>query len=184
MNHKIKIIGGQWRSRQIEVFNAQGLRPTPARVRETLFNWLQADVFNSRCLDLFAGSGALSFEALSRGAQTVVQIENNPQVCQVLKQNAQKLASSNIELQQIDAFTYLKTAESNAFNIVFVDPPFSQNCVLDSCYLLQRNGWLSEHAKIYIESEHDLDLSILPASWQLLKHKKAGDVTYRLFEFI
>jgi 16S rRNA (guanine966-N2)-methyltransferase len=104
VNHKIKIIGGQWRSRQIDVLDAQGLRPTPSRVRETLFNWLQADIVNSHCLDLFAGSGALGFEALSRGAKTVVQIERNPLACHVLRKNAQTLATSSIKLQTSGCF--------------------------------------------------------------------------------
>ena len=184
MNHKIKIIGGQWRSRQIDVLDAQGLRPTPSRVRETLFNWLQADIVNSHCLDLFAGSGALGFEALSRGAKTVVQIERNPLACHVLRKNAQTLATSSIKLQQADAFEYLQTAETRPFDIVFVDPPFFQGFVLQSCDLLERHGWLSGYTKIYIESEHELELTTLSSSWHLLKHKRAGDVMYRLFEFI
>jgi 16S rRNA (guanine966-N2)-methyltransferase len=184
VNHKIKIIGGQWRSRQIEVLDAQGLRPTPSRVRETLFNWLQADIVNSNCLDLFAGSGALSFEALSRGAKTVVQIESNPLACQVLRKNAQTFATSNVKLQQTDAFEYLTTVEPKPFDIVFVDPPFLQGFVLQSCDLLQCKGWLAGHTKVYIESEHALELTTLSSAWHLLKHKRAGDVTYRLFEFI
>ena len=106
MNNRIKIIGGTWRSRQIAVIDEQGLRPTPARVRETLFNWLQADIFNSQCLDVFSGSGALGFEAASRGARLVVAIENNVPAYQALKDNAAKLSAAQMTFIQKDALAY------------------------------------------------------------------------------
>jgi 16S rRNA (guanine966-N2)-methyltransferase len=177
---KIKIIGGQWRSRQIDVLDAEGLRPTPNRVRETLFNWLQSDIFNSHCLDLFAGSGALSFEAASRGAKTVVQIENNPTACEVLKSNAEKLGASQIQVIQTDALTYLTKIPANPFDIIFIDPPFGLNLVAQSGELLEKNNWLAPYAKIYIETETTLTFE-LPERWQLLKSKVAGEVAYRLF---
>lgn len=180
--NKIKIIGGNWRSRQIEVLDAQGLRPTPNRVRETLFNWLQGDIFNAHCLDLFAGSGALSFEAASRGAKSVIQIENNANVCQVLKANAEKLSATQIQIMQTDALTFLAQSPEKPFEIVFIDPPFGLDLVTQSCALLQKNHWLIPYAKIYIETEIALKLD-LPENWQLLKDKKAGEVAYRLFEF-
>lgn len=179
---KIKIIGGNWRSRQIEVLDAQGLRPTPNRVRETLFNWLQGDIFNAHCLDLFAGSGALSFEAASRGAKSVIQIENNAAACDVLKTNAQKLGAVQIQTLQTDALTYLAKSPETPFDIVFIDPPFGLDLVSQSCDLLAKNSWLAPYAKIYIETETTLKLE-LPANWQLLKDKTAGDVAYRLFTF-
>ncbi len=178
----LTIIGGQWRSRKIEVFDAEGLRPTPNRVRETLFNWLQADIFNSRCLDLFAGSGALSFEAASRGAKNVMQIENNVAVCQVLKSNAEKLNASQIQTIQSDALVYLQNSPENPFDVVFIDPPFGFDLVVRSCELLEKNNWLAPYAKIYIETETNLTLE-LPENWQRLKSKIAGEVAYRLFEF-
>lgn len=180
--NKIKIIGGNWRSRQIEVLDAQGLRPTPNRVRETLFNWLQGDIFNAHCLDLFAGSGALSFEAASRGAKSVVQIENNAAACDVLKANSAKLGASQIQTVQSDALTYLTKSPVTPFNLVFIDPPFGLNLVVQSADLLTKNNWLAPYAKIYIETETTLKLD-LPENWRLLKDKKAGEVAYRLFEF-
>ena len=176
----LKIIGGQWRSRQIDVLDADGLRPTPNRVRETLFNWLQADIFNSRCLDLFAGSGALSFEAASRGAKNVVQIENNLAACTALKANAQKLDATNVHMVQSDTLAYLAKTPPNQFDVIFIDPPFGLDLVLQSCELLKKNLWLAPYAKIYIETETTLKLE-LPESWQLLKSKVAGEVAYSLF---
>ena len=126
MQNKLSIIGGNWRSRKISFEDAEGLRPTPARVRETLFNWLQYDIIGSRCLDLYAGSGALSFEAASRGAKSVVQVENNPVACRCLKTNALALKAEQIKVVQMDAFRYL-AGDAQAFDIVFVDPPFNLN---------------------------------------------------------
>ncbi|MDD2864333.1 MAG: 16S rRNA (guanine(966)-N(2))-methyltransferase RsmD [Methylococcales bacterium] len=182
MLSKIKIIGGNWRSRQIEVLDAQGLRPTPNRVRETLFNWLQGDIFNAYCLDLFAGSGALSFEAASRGAKSVVQVENNAAACDVLKVNAQKLGAVQIQTLQTDALTYLAKSPETPFDIVFIDPPFGLDLVAQSCDLLAKNNWLAPYAKIYVETETTLKLE-LPENWLLLKDKSAGEVAYRLFQF-
>ena len=178
----LKIIGGQWRSRQIDVLDAEGLRPTPNRVRETLFNWLQSDVFNSRCLDLFAGSGALSFEAASRGAKSVIQIENNAAACGALKRNAEKLAASQIQMTQSDVLAYLAKPPANPFDIVFIDPPFGLGLVAQSCALLEKNLWLAPYAKIYVETETILTVDDLPERWHLLKSKIAGEVAYRLFE--
>ncbi len=179
---KIKIIGGNWRSRQIEVIDVQGLRPTPNRVRETLFNWLQSDIFNSRCLDLDAGSGALSIEAASRGAKTVIQIENNLAACRMLQANIEKLSASQIQTIQSDALIYLEKSQKIPFDIAFIDPPFGLNLVIQSCELFNKGNWLAPYANIYIETETDLTLKQLPKHWQLLKSKVAGDVAYRLFE--
>ncbi len=181
-NGNINIIGGQWRSRKIEVVDADGLRPTPNRVRETLFNWLQSDIFNSRCLDLFAGSGALSFEAASRGAKSIVQIENNAAAYSVLKTNVEKFAATQIQTIQTDALSYLKNAPKETFDIVFIDPPFGLDLVSQSCEWLEKNNWLAPYAKIYIETETHLTLQ-LPENWRLLKSKSAGEVAYQLFEY-
>ncbi|MDD5229271.1 MAG: 16S rRNA (guanine(966)-N(2))-methyltransferase RsmD [Methylococcales bacterium] len=178
---KVKIIGGQWRSRQIDVLDAEGLRPTPNRVRETLFNWLQADIFNSRCLDLFAGSGALSFEAASRGAKTIVQVENNVAAYGVLKLNVEKLGATQIQTVQSDALSYLAKPPVNPFDIIFIDPPFGLDLVAKTCELLEKQNWLTPYSKIYVETETDLTFE-LPERWQLLKSKVAGEVAYRLFE--
>ncbi|MGZ4959990.1 MAG: 16S rRNA (guanine(966)-N(2))-methyltransferase RsmD [Methylomonas sp.] len=180
MTNKLRIIGGRWRSRQIVFDDAPGLRPTPARVRETLFNWLQTDIANSRCLDLFAGSGALGFEAASRGAKCVVQVESNPKACQKLQENIAALQASQIEVVPLDVGRFLQRP-AECFDLVFLDPPFGHDLVLPTCQMLERQGWLASYAKIYIEAERNLTLVDMPANWQPLKNKTAGEVGYYLF---
>lgn len=181
MKNKLKIIAGNWRSRQITFDNLEGLRPTPSRVRETLFNWLQDDIINSRCLDLYAGSGALSFEAASRGARKVVQVEQNPKVCRQLKANAVNLNATQVKLIQSDVFRFL-VSDIQLFNLVFIDPPFHKNLAIQSCQWLEDKGWLATGAKIYLEVEHKLSLNGIPKNWQLLKTKSAGELDYYLFQ--
>ena len=181
MSNKLRIIGGNWRSRCITFVDAPGLRPTPARVRETVFNWLRNDIIGSRCLDLYAGSGALSFEAASREAKSVVQVENNPLACRALKENAVALAAGQIKIVQSDVFRYL-AGDAEAFDIVFIDPPFAQSLAVQTCQWLEDKGWLSPHAKIYVETESTLKLVGMPPNWRLLKSKTAGEVGYCLFE--
>lgn len=181
MPNKLRIIGGDWRSRCVTFADAPGLRPTPARVRETLFNWLRNVIIGSRCLDLYAGSGALGFEAASRGAKSVVQVENNAQVCRALKENAIKLAASQIKIVQMDAFRYL-AGDAETFDVVFIDPPFAMALAVQTCQWLEEKGWLSQHAKIYVEAERTLKLEGMPANWRQLKSKTAGEVGYHLFE--
>ena len=183
MNNRINIIGGTWRSRHIAVIDEQGLRPTPARVRETLFNWLQADIFNSQCLDVFSGSGALGFEAASRGARLVVAIENNVPAYQALKSNAAKLSASQMTFIQTDALAYLAAPANTQFDIVFLDPPFGLGLIAQSIELLDKQQWLAPYAKIYVETENALNIDAhIPKNWHGLKNKIAGEVTYRLFE--
>lgn len=181
MKNKVKIIGGEWRSRNITFIDSPGLRPTPSRVRETLFNWLQHDILGRRCLDLYAGSGALSFEAASRGAKAVLQVEENPLVCRQLHENAQVLKATQIKLVQSEVFRFL-AGNSEPFDIVFIDPPFGKNLAVQTCQWLEDKGWLSANAKIYVEVEQNLVLDGLPENWQLLKHKTAGEVGYHLFQ--
>ena len=188
MQNKLSIIGGNWRSRKISFEDAEGLRPTPARVRETLFNWLQYDVIGSRCLDCYAGSGALSFEAASRGAKFVIQVENNPMACRNLKANAVALAAEQIKIVQMEVFRYL-AGDAQTFDLVFIDPPFNLGLAAQTCQWLEDKGWLASYAKIYVETEtkdaisqRPFQLSGLPENWRLLKHKIAGEVMYHLFE--
>jgi len=177
--NKVRIIGGTWRSRLLHFDDAPGLRPTPARVRETLFNWLQYDVAGSRCLDLYAGSGALGFEAASRGAQEVVQVESDAKACKNLRANAATLGGKNRIIEsEVERFL---AGRPEPFDLVFLDPPFAKNLALKTCLLLEQNGWLAGHALIYVETEVGLELEGLPDNWQLLKHKTAGEVAYRLF---
>ncbi len=177
----MRIIGGDWRSRHILFNDAEGLRPTASRIRETLFNWLQNDVENRVCLDLFAGSGALSFEAASRGAKQVFQIENNAHVCRKLHENALKLSANTIKLIQSDAFRFL-SGNSQLFDLVFIDPPFHQGLAVQSCQWLEDKGWLTTGAKIYLEVERGLSLEEIPTQWRCLKQKSAGEVDYYLFQ--
>jgi 16S rRNA (guanine966-N2)-methyltransferase len=181
MSNQVKIIAGEWRGRNLTFPTAKGLRPTPARVRETLFNWLQYDVLGSRCLDLYSGSGALGLEAASRGAKEVVQVENNAQVCQQLKVNTVILSATMIKIVQNDVFRYL-SGEVQTFNLVFLDPPFGKGLAMQSLHCLEDKGWLAVGAKIYIEVETQLDLKAAPENWILLKSKQAGAVSYCLFE--
>lgn len=181
MSNKLRIIAGEWRSRVIVFDDAPGLRPTPARVRETLFNWLQADVAGSRCLDLFAGSGALGFEAASRGAKHVLQVENNAKTCQKLKENAVALKATQLEIVQADVLTFLNGCQES-FDLIFIDPPFGQGLIEPVCQQIARADLLLPFGKIYIETERNLKLDGLPAHWQPLKQKVAGDVSYNLYQ--
>jgi 16S rRNA (guanine966-N2)-methyltransferase len=174
----IRIIGGQWRRRLIPVPDRPGLRPTPDRVRETLFNWLQPVIEGSRCLDLFAGSGALGFEAASRGAAEVVAVERDPSLVPGLKAVAAQLGAATIGFVQADAVRWLQ-APGDPFDIVFLDPPFREGLAHTCCALLEARGWLAPKAHIYIEAERELVLT-LPPSWHIQKEGKAGEVRYYL----
>lgn len=180
MQNKLRIIGGLWRSRLINFADIPELRPTPGRVRETLFNWLQYDVVGSHCLDLFSGSGALGLEAVSRGANSVVQVENNVRAFKQLQDNADQFSPTQIQVVQQDVFGFL-AGKSRLFNLVFLDPPFYKNLALQACLCLEENGWLLDQAKIYVEVERQLELQRFPENWQLLQQKTAGEVTYCLF---
>ena len=182
LKNQIRIISGQWRSRQLSFNDIPGLRPTPNRVRETLFNWLQNDIVGSRCLDLYAGSGALSFEAASRGAKAVVQVEQDANACRSLHENVVKLKANQIQIIQSDVFRYL-SGKAEHFEVVFLDPPFGLNLAAQTCQWLEDKDWLNPHAKIYVEVESKIKLlEELPENWQLLKSKTAGEVGYHLFE--
>jgi len=182
-SNKVKIIAGQWRGRNLPFPDIKGLRPTPVRVRETVFNWLQYDVIASRCLDLYAGSGALGMEAASRGAKAVVQVDDDAQVCRQLKQNAELVSASQVKIVQQDVFRYL-AGNAQMFDLVFLDPPFAKGYAVQAANWLEEKLWLANHAKIYIEVENTLKLTGLPENWKMLKHKKAGEVAYYLFERI
>lgn len=177
---KLRIIGGEWRSRILPVVDLAGLRPTTDRVRETLFNWLQNDVPGARCIDLFAGSGALGFEAASRGATSVLMLELQNQAVKTLSDNIQALKVENIKLLQQDAIRWLKSASVDKFDVVFLDPPFDSDYLAQACELLEQQQHLSEFACIYIEMDSKQSLPDLPASWTLVRQKKAGQVSYYL----
>ncbi|MDD5036387.1 MAG: 16S rRNA (guanine(966)-N(2))-methyltransferase RsmD [Methylococcaceae bacterium] len=181
MKNELRIIGGTWRSRKLRFPDAQGLRPTPDRVRETLFNWLQQDLEGLLCLDLFAGSGALGFEAASRGARRVVQVERDSQVCAALKHNGALLGATGVEVIPMEVSRFL-AGKAEAFDLVFLDPPFRQGLVAPCCRALEEGGWLAAHARIYVEAECELALVGLPENWQILRGKHTGGVGYHLYE--
>lgn len=176
---QLRIIGGSWRGRKLSFPTVEGLRPTSDRVRETLFNWLQMDIPGRRCLDLFAGSGALGLEALSRGAAEVVMVEQDRTAAQQIRQHLQTLNCQSGRVENANAFNYLK-GNATAFDIVFLDPPYKLACLAECCQLLEQNGWLKENAVIYLEDSSKNPPPELPANWQLSRSKKAGEIGYHL----
>ena len=178
---KIKIIGGEWKGTNLTFYDEPELRPTGNRIRETLFNWLQPNIQGSICLDLFAGSGCLGFEALSRGASKCVMIEKNKRVINHLTENIEKLSSST-ELIHDDALNYLSSKElSKTFDIVFLDPPFGSTIYESTMRVLELNNWLSRDALIYIEARSDSSMFQIPDNWSLFREQVAGNVRYMLY---
>jgi 16S rRNA (guanine966-N2)-methyltransferase len=175
MSGQVRIISGCWRGRKLPVLNKPGLRPTPDRLRETLFNWLATPVINSCCLDLFAGSGALGIEAVSRGAQQAWLIEKEREVAQNLVRQVTRLATSHITVIQTDVLKFLKRP-IQSFDLVFLDPPFGYQLVSPCCYLLEAGAWLKPGGYIYFEIESQLAEPFLPTRWQIVRRQKAGNV--------
>ena len=176
---RLRIVAGKWRSRLLPIADEPGLRPTSERIRETLFNWLQSTIEGSRCLDLFAGSGALGLEALSRGAAEVVFVENSARAAAALQESVTALDARNTYIHKEDALHYLNS-DPQPFDIVFLDPPFATDLIGDLCRLLDERGWLAEGARVYLEQDHEHPLPPLPDGWTILKHKTAGQVRYAL----
>lgn len=180
---EVRIIAGLWRGRKLPVLNAEGLRPTTDRVKETLFNWLMMDVAGSRCLDCFAGSGSLGIEALSRQAQAVVFLEKFANAANQLKKNLVSLKTDNGSVIHTDSLQFLiQLNTSDPFDIVFVDPPFHQGFVPQVLTSLAQNNWLADNALIYVETEKNHPPLQLPEHWQILKEKTAGQVVSRLIQ--
>lgn len=180
-SNQLRIIAGKWRGRKILFIDQEDLRPTPDRVRETLFNWLQAELTDSVCLDLFAGSGALGFEAASRGAKQVVMVDSSNKICELIRKNISSLKAKTIEAIASDAVFYLD-GNNIKFDIVFLDPPYKSELLSLSITLLEQKKCLAEHAKIYIEHDAKQNLPELPVNWQVLKTKSAGQVSYYLID--
>lgn len=180
-SNTLRIIGGEWRGRKLRFADGEGLRPTTDRVRETLFNWLAPRIHGARCLDLFAGSGALGLEALSRGASEVVFVDTNPAAITALKENLALLKAENTEVIRGDGLNYLQ-GNSRQFDVVFLDPPFRRDLLQPALKLLAEQGWLAEGARLYLELESEESLPELPAEWELLRSKEAGQVAYHLVE--
>jgi len=180
-NNSLRIIAGKLRGRKVPFPDSEGLRPTSDRVRETLFNWLAPVITGARCLDLFSGSGALSFEALSRGAEHATLIDASTRVSSQLQKNLKELQCNNANVLTTNAINWLKDAKrpEKPFDVVFLDPPFNQQLVAPSCELLDKQGLVEEGSYIYIETEASLPLQI-PQSWHIHREKKAGQVAYYL----
>ncbi len=176
----LRIIGGTWRGRQLRFPPGAPIRPTPDRVRETLFNWLGARVHGAECLDVFAGSGALGLEALSRGAAQVTFIERDGAAARALRLLLQNWQAQHAEVVRADALRYLAGTPRPA-DIVFLDPPFTAQLLSDAAALLEERHWLKPSALIYVECPARDGLPPLPRAWQPLKAKRAGEVGYHLF---
>ena len=182
---KLRIIGGQWRSRQISFAAAPGLRPTGDRIRETLFNWLAPYVPGAQCLDLFAGSGALGLEAISRGAASCTALELHRATVTQLQDNKLQLGADHLSIVEADAMQYLQhNSNQQAYDIVFVDPPLDGEQQNSACALLERNNWLAEGAMIYCEFPVANNLFDCPANWQQLREKISGGVKHCLYSQI
>ena len=178
---QVRIVGGNWRGRKLHFPHTPSLRPTPDRVRETLFNWLQFEIAGRRCLDLFAGSGALGFEALSRGAAEVVFVEDDPAAAEAIRDSLRRLGCERARIEPRDAFSFLRCGSGGApFDVVFVDPPYDERWLSRACTELEAGGWLAPGAFVYLEDEAGRGAPDLPAGWVLLRSKKAGDVGYHL----
>ncbi|HAT1570237.1 TPA: 16S rRNA (guanine(966)-N(2))-methyltransferase [Kluyvera cryocrescens] len=177
---QIRIIGGQWRGRKLPVPDSPGLRPTTDRVRETLFNWLAPSMVDARCLDCFAGSGALGLEALSRYAASTTLLEMERHVAQQLQKNLATLKAEHGKVVNTNTLTYLNQS-GTPHDVVFVDPPFRKGLLEETLNLLEVNGWLADSALIYVESEVENGMPPVPANWELHREKIAGQVAYRLY---
>ena len=178
--NSVRIIAGTWRGRRVTFPDLPGLRPTPDRVRETLFNWLQHSLAGARCLDLFAGSGALGLEALSRGAKELIFVEQAPRAAHCLREQLARLGgAARGRVIEVGAARFLR-APGEPFDLVFLDPPFGQNALADYLPMLAEGGWLKPAGLVYLENERAAGAPALPAGWELLKSKSAGEVGYHL----
>ena len=177
----LRVIGGRWRGRKLTVLDSEGLRPTPSRVRETLFNWLQFSLSGANCLDLFAGTGALGLEAASRGVEKVTLVEFNTGIAEQLSKNCQQLGADNYQLVNKDAVSFL-SGDQDQYDIVFIDPPYELGIWSEIAEQLVSQDCLSLNALIYVEYPITAIKPSLPSKWQLIKEKKAGGVNYCLFK--
>lgn len=192
----VRIIGGRLRGSKVQFVPINGLRPSPGRVRETLFNWLSADLLNAHCLDLFAGSGILGFEALSRGAASLISIEKDKLACQHIDNNGQRLKIQSMNLLNTNALSWLDQqvmekgsgdnlkdkSQPMGFDIVFLDPPFQSGLLESALKLLCNSVLLNDNALIYIERPKKQDLPAICPSWVQIKSKTAASVCFSLYQ--
>jgi len=177
---RLRIVAGIWRSRLLQIADVPGLRPTAERIRETVFNWLTPHVAGARCLDLFAGTGALGLEALSRGAADALFIEASAKAASTLQRNIATLEADKATVCQADALKYLLAPGADQFDIVFLDPPFADELLGDLCKLLDDSSILAADALVYIEEDRAKPKVVLPRGWETLRTKNAGNVRYSL----
>jgi 16S rRNA (guanine966-N2)-methyltransferase len=177
---RLRIVAGKWRNRLLNIADVPGLRPTSERIRETLFNWLAPTIEGACCLDLFAGTGALGLEALSRGARETVFVEQSATAAQALRNAILTLEASGTIVHNDDAVGFLRRKESRQFDIVFLDPPFAADMLVDLCRLLDQASVLVSGAQIYIEEDRARPAAEFPEGWRVVKSKNAGNVRYSL----
>ncbi|MGP1944851.1 MAG: 16S rRNA (guanine(966)-N(2))-methyltransferase RsmD [Arsenophonus sp. ET-LJ4-MAG3] len=178
---QIRIIGGKWRGHKLSVFNYEDLRPTTNKIRETLFNWLIPIIEGAHCFDCFAGSGALSIEALSRYAASATLIELNKFITKQLVINLLKLKAKNAQVINIDILKHLVQI-GIAYDVIFLDPPFHNKHLLEqTALLLEQNGWLAKKCWIYIETGNEANLLNLPKNWYVYRKKKSRKIIYSLY---
>ncbi len=177
----MRIIGGQWKRSKLPVAGVPGLRPTPNRVRETLFNWLGQDMTGRRCLDAFAGSGALGFEAASRHAASVVMLEREPRLARGLKECRDRLGAAAVRIENVDAMSWMAACAPSSFELVFLDPPFDAGLTLPALERAVR--LLTPQGVVYLESGAPIDTAALAAAgWSALRHAHAGQVHFTLLQ--
>ncbi len=178
---QLRIIAGEWRGRKLPVADLPGLRPTSDRIRETVFNWLNMHVPGAHILDCFSGSGALALEALSRGAESATLLEKATPAAQTLKKNLSTLKANNARVINTDSLIWLQRMASQAFDVIFLDPPFRMGMLEECCKLLEANGYLHEQTLVYIEVEKELAPLPVPAHWQPVKSKTGGQVSFSIW---
>ncbi len=180
----LRIIGGKWRSRKLHFVDVPGLRPTPDRIRETLFNWLQSSLYNANCLDLFAGSGAIGLEALSRGAKSVDFVEKNTAASRQLSENL-TLLQTDSNVFKMDALIFLREhVAEHPYDIIFLDPPYRQGLLNKSLDLLISKALIAENTLIYLEHEAEESFDFTPFNLEVIKQASAGQVQSYLLHVI
>jgi 16S rRNA (guanine966-N2)-methyltransferase len=177
---RLRIVAGNWRSRLLEIADVPGLRPTSARIRETLFNWLAPQIAGARCLDLCAGTGALGLEALSRGAAACDFVENSAKAAEILRRNIATLQAESATVHEMKAEDYLREASAAKYGVIFLDPPFAADMHAELCRLLEAGNLVADDARVYVEADRSQPMPEFPERWQVLKSKEAGNVRYSL----
>lgn len=178
---RLRIVAGNWRSRVLPIADVPGLRPTSERIRETLFNWIGPSVYGLRCLDLFAGTGALGFEALSRGAKEVDFVELSPVAVRALEATVKSLHASGASIHKADAEAFIQSGKE-PWDLIFLDPPFQDQTQQHLCRLIAEHGCLSDGGRVYVEQARDQAMIELPEGWGSLRSKVAGNVRYSLLQ--